>query len=572
MLPTYSQQQLIDAAKFSIQDKKKIAAYRGAHNRLGFAYQLAFTRLFNFFPFQHPLQVIDDLLTFVALQIEIGEKLIIQYNRHQQYISRHQIQICEYLLLKKFNKLHTKLLCNYIFQEAQRLDHISQLLAEAKKFLKIQGILQPSDSTLQRLISNQRERARKYIFSHLFSMLNKDKIDKLEQLLVSNDSRFSKLQYLKNPPSAPSVKSLLMLVRKLEIIEETKILELDLNWINNNYQRNLAKYVMRSSAHRLRELESDHRYTALVCFLWQISKDTVDHMVEMHFKIMTTVYNSAENKINASMQEKRKSIKKSRKMLDIIGNILLNDDIAGEEVRNSIFEQIERSSLQSQIKESYIWLNGKYSHVFKSVVSRFNYLRRFSPGLIEHLEFNAEGKKSESLVEAVNILKASNNNTKRKWPDELPLDFIPKKLKNIVSPDRIVDKRAWECSVLVALRDDVKAGNISVKKSKRYGQFDQFFMPFDQWEQKRSAFFSHAKLPEKASELPDYLTNRLNKTYDNFFHYYSHNEYARVLNGKWALSVDPAEIFTPNENLALEKLRAWITAKMRAIKLPEFTD
>lgn len=59
-------------------------------------------------------------------------------------------------------------------------------------------------------------------------MLNKNIINKLDKLLVGNDSRFSKLYYLKNPPAAPSVKSLLALMRKHEIIEETQILELDL--------------------------------------------------------------------------------------------------------------------------------------------------------------------------------------------------------------------------------------------------------------------------------------------------------------------------------------------------------
>lgn len=569
MLPVYCHPQLIATGKFSIRDKKKIGTYRGAHNRLGFAYQLAFTRLFNFLPAQHPLQVVDELLTFVALQLDIDKKLIIHYSKYQQHISRHQKQVCDYLLVKAFNKSHTQLLCKYLFQEAQRLDQLSHLLAESKKFLKMQSILQPSNSTLQRLVARQREQARQYIFSRLLSMLTKNMMAKLEQLLTIDNKRLSKLQFLKDPPAAPSVKSLLTLVRKLEIIEETQILELDLTWVNNNYQRNLTKYVMRSSAHRLKELSSEHRYTALVCFLWQISKDTVDHMVEMHFKIMTTVYSTAENKITASMQEKRKSIKKSLNMLDVIGNILLNTHITDEKVRDTVFEQIERNELQLQIKESDIWLSGKYSHVFKLVVSRFNYLRRFSPGLMKHLEFNAEGNKSKSLVTAVGILKAVNQQTKRRWPTELPLDFIPKKLKNIVAPKGVVDKRAWECAVLVALRDDVKAGNISVKKSKRYGKFDQFFISTNQWEQKRSEFFKRAQLPEKANELPGYLITRLNKAYDNFFHHYAHNEYAKVIDGKWALSVDPAETLTMDENRALEKLRAWITAKMRAIKLPE---
>jgi hypothetical protein len=145
-------------------------------------------------------------------------------------------------------------------------------------------------------------------------------------------------------------------------------------------------------------------------------------------------------------------------------------------------------------------------------------------------------------------IKGHESTNESKWPTELPLDFIPKKLKDIVAPNGMVNKRAWECAVLVALRDDVKAGNISVKKSKKYGRFDQFFMPIDQWEQKRSDFFKRAWLPEKADELPAYLTKRLSKAYDNFLYHYPQNEYAQVLNGKWALSIDPAETFTADEN------------------------
>jgi hypothetical protein len=48
----------------------EVAKCRRDHNRLGFAYQIGFARLFNRFPAQQPLEINDELLSFVALQTE----------------------------------------------------------------------------------------------------------------------------------------------------------------------------------------------------------------------------------------------------------------------------------------------------------------------------------------------------------------------------------------------------------------------------------------------------------------------------------------------------------------------
>jgi hypothetical protein len=58
-------------------------------------------------------------------------------------------------------------------------------------------------------------------------------------------------------------------------------------------------------------------------------------------------------------------------------------------------------------------------------------------------------------------------------------------------------------------------------------------------------------------------------TYDKFFSSEATNEYAKIENDSWALSVDPAETFKKNEIIALEKLKSWLSSRMRQIKLPQ---
>jgi hypothetical protein len=54
----------------------EVAKCRRDHNRLGFAYQIGFARLFNRFPAQQPLEINDELLSFVAVQMNIDSERI----------------------------------------------------------------------------------------------------------------------------------------------------------------------------------------------------------------------------------------------------------------------------------------------------------------------------------------------------------------------------------------------------------------------------------------------------------------------------------------------------------------
>jgi hypothetical protein len=90
---------------------------------------------------------------------------------------------------------------------------------------------------------------------------------KLDALLVAGTRRLTPFQSLKQPPGRPSPAALLRLTDKLDQIRSTDILSLDLAWLNNNYQRMLARYARRCSADRVRDLQIERRYGVLVCIL-----------------------------------------------------------------------------------------------------------------------------------------------------------------------------------------------------------------------------------------------------------------------------------------------------------------
>ena len=134
------------------------------------------------------------------------------------------------------------------------------------------------------------------------------------------------------------------------------------------------------------------------------------------------------------------------------------------------------------------------------------------------------GIPSRSLDE----IPLQETNNKRKLPQNAPTEFAAKRWQPLLHDDQgKLQKPAWECALLSQLREEIRAGNLSVRHSKRFCRFDDFFIAEEQWAPLREAFFERAKLPpHDPSEVPAYLRQRLNSAYDQFLATSETNTYA----------------------------------------------
>ena len=75
--------------------------------------------------------------------------------------------------------------------------------------------------------------------------------ERLDALLdTGDDVRFTVLNRIKESTSSPSVGSMRRLLARLQLIEATGVLEVDISWVNANYQRVLFHSVRSVSADR----------------------------------------------------------------------------------------------------------------------------------------------------------------------------------------------------------------------------------------------------------------------------------------------------------------------------------
>lgn len=226
------------------------------------------------------------------------------------------------------------------------------------------------------------------------------------------------------------------------------------------------------------------------------------------------------------------------------------------------------------VDEAEEWISGKSSHPFVGVTKRYSHLRKFTPALLHALSLTQDSGQDESApcLQALGTLEELNSTGKRKLPEGTTTDFIPRQLLRFVQPDGSegeIDRRAWECALLLQVRDEIRLGNLSIEHSKRFLPIGEFFMPDSVWEEKRSQFFGRAGLPLRSGEVSSFLQQRLGNAYDRFSNAAPGNTYATVDEDGWHLSVDSTERLGADSQDALDGLKSWLGHHMRRINLAD---
>lgn len=566
MRKNVSQRSLIEYGTFSTEDLVQINKCRGMHNKLGFGYQLAFIRLLNYLPGIKPFEVMEEILIYSALQLEINTDEIKLYEANRTKVSDHQQEIIKYLNYILYNATSQTQLEQFVFNEALRLEAHSLLRMQAINFLKANNILLPTENTINRLISSERKKARKHIFEIIHEKLPNYAPIKLNDLLIAQEGS-SKLERLKKPPQKASPDAIIDLSERLQIIKDTNILQIDLSDINNNYQKIFTKEIRLYSVNRIRALEPDHRIAALVCFLHQAYQDITDFLVETYCKLLNGAFGRAEAKVNAQFQQHEASIRQSINNYEKLKATIADMTIPDVKLRSVIFKKFPKEF--EDAKPLDIMSKSKSTHIFDIITDKFSYFRQFSPYVIANLDLQFDSKEQSDVIEAVKVLKDLNSGNKRKLDADTPIKFIPKNLKKHIVTGNQINRHAWECALLFNIRDGIKNNNITVNNSKRHCKFQEFFMPDDRWIALRKAFFTKTRLPQSSQEVEAYLTARLNNAFDQYLENAKYNKYAKIIDGKWSISPDPAYKLTEKQVEDLKLLKKWIASHLRTIKLPD---
>src|SRR3990167_1009749 len=303
-----------------------------------------------------------------------------------------------------------------------------------------------------------------------------------------------------------------MSVEGSECIIATGALQIDLSYVNNNYQRTLANEVKRCSADRIRKMEPTRRYTALVCFLKQAHQNNMDLLVSSYIKLINGGYTRADNQIDKQFKQNEAMIRESLANYEGMKAIVRDKMIPDVQLRLVLYERFP-DEFEIDRPEMRALLKGKKNQIFNAFTDKYSYFRQFTPKLFSLLALQPESKNTTShTLKAMGVLNQLNEANKRALPQDVPLEFIPKPLKKlIINGKDNIDRHAWECALYLKVRDEIKQGNINAPESKRFSSIKDFFIGPDAMKLIADAFFKRSGFPKDRSQVREYFTKRLDR-------------------------------------------------------------
>ena len=569
--PDVSRPRLIRDATFLEADRREIALRRGPHNRLGFAYQVAFVRVLGRFPQQAPLEI-GEILRFAALQLGADAETIHVYARRQQTVSEHQQRIGEYLRLSAFDAAAGERLAQFLEDEALRLERTASLLARARAWLRDEHVLAPADSVLRRSIGAARNKARTLLMQRMAERLSAPMRDRLDALIaVDDDQPHSPLNRIKASSSNPSVGGMKRLLARLELIEATGVLGVDVGWVNGNYQRILFHSVRTASADRVRRMAAPRRHLALVCFLHQAWRDTLDQAVDMYGKLLDRNRKRVDDRLDDMLKAQRHAVDRIVQRYRRLGAVLLDPGVGDDELRARLLSTVPEAQLHADQSDLANWTRGDRRARFEQTAERHAGLSQFAAPFLSRMKFvDEQGEGTSPTLSALRVYREHRAAGRRGVPPDAPLDFAPAALQPLIRRDGVTDRRRWESALFLQVRDEIQTGNLAIDGAKNFGRFEAFFLPAARWEQVRDAFWARTGLPVDPGAAVERLKERLSDAFDRFLEGVADNRQVAFDDDGWRLKTDPAEQPDPAQSdSSLAELHRWLDARSRSIRLAD---
>ena len=192
-----------------------------------------------------------------------------------------------------------------------------------------------------------RHQARARLTHRMAERLSVPMRDRLDALVaVGDDQPHSPLQRIKASSSNPSVGGMKRLLARLALIEATGVLGIDVGWVNGNYQRILFHSVRIASAARIREMAAPRRHLALVCFLHQAWRDTLDQAVDMYGKLIDRHRTRIEDHLADRLNAQRHAVDRIVHRYHRLGAVLLDPDIGDAELRTKLLSIVPETPLR----------------------------------------------------------------------------------------------------------------------------------------------------------------------------------------------------------------------------------
>lgn len=419
------------------------------------------------------------ILNYVGDQLQIDNSDWENYHSGQNESRYDHINIVRKRYdYQNFTISHHKNCVDKLRDSALQTDKGFILAKELMNILREQRILLPSMSVIERICAEAVTKAEKEIYSLLSLSLTKDQKYALEGLLITGQQySVSTFNWLMQSPAAANPKHILIHLSKLKVIKKIA-LPLDIGkHVHLNYLSKMAREGKQMTSQHLNDFEQNRKYATLIAVLLDIRETITDEIIEIHDKIMNSLFKDAKNKQNKELQNSGKNINNQLNMYLKLGTALLDARETGEDPFDAVESVISWEELtQSILETKSITKKENFDHLYL-IGDHYSQIRKYAPSFLRELALKAAPIPSaQSILKAVEIIKQLNDGIIKKLPERLPTQFIRTRWENLIFTDTGISRKYYELCILSELKNYLRSGDIWVEGSRRYKDFEQYLI------------------------------------------------------------------------------------------------
>ncbi|WP_138485253.1 DUF4158 domain-containing protein [Dyadobacter bucti] len=512
-----SQEDLTRYCFLSNTDRQLISGMRRDHNRLGFALQLTILRLMNHLPQEWYRKVPDNLVSYVARQLDINDPaILINYGNREKTISEHLYTILLYLKRRRWQPLiDTIPLEKWLLERALEHDNEHVLLSLACDWLREELILRPAIIELERLVVSLADLVHQETYKRLSSLLTNSFKENLDNLLVVDKVfKTTPHNWLSKPPVSPTANQIKLMLHKRQYLTQLDIEKWDTSSLHPNRRKRLAVLARSKTNQALIRMSDTKRYPMLVAFCLEAYITLTDYIIKLFDEYWEDISGQSVRELT---EYQLKQVKSRDGALITLGKaaepIVDEINIPAAELRARIYASVSRSELIEAIDIMQMLTRQGPRTFHHFLISRYRVIKSFSAGFLDALTFE-HAFAGDDFEQALQLIGDWQTGRKRKNPKELPMKFMLPSWKSFVEPVKgEIDRPAYELSVLARLRDRLRSGDVYVNHSRKYASPDTYLIPEANWKAHRTELLTYLgykdatpyRLEEQISELESHL-------------------------------------------------------------------
>lgn len=511
----------------SEEDRELVLAARGEVSRRRFAVQLCVLRRFARFleaAETVPLRYVNHL----AQQLDLDPILFPDEPLSDATESAQRERLRAYLGYRPFDAAAQAELDGWLDQHAPGAIE-RELFRDAEDLLRQWRVVLPQQAMLERMVAQAASRGREAVFTQLAERIPLHLCRAFDELLEAESTGRSGFFRLKKYPDDPKLKDMLTCLDLLERVVGLHLEEIDLSGMAPRQLVHLYDQASRLDAHELKRLAPSRRYPLLFCFLYEMQKTLLDHVIRMHDKLISEKQRESKNQHKKQVEKAVSEFSEGLATACDVLEALATDGVSREDAMAAVYDRIGIVAVRESLRRCREFQQLDEKGKLKEFSRRLSYLRRYL-GRFYTLPIRAEAG-SEPIVLAIDYLRGLDERNETNLPDDAPFGFMSAAMeKRIRQEEGRPRRQLWELSLALAVRDRFRSGDLFMPGSRDHESFSNLVYDEARWQAQRDQAYVELSLNDAEQQL-GLLGQSLDAAARAALAGISANSFARVDNG-----------------------------------------